>query len=152
MIALALCNTVRVSKKDATLSNDTMNHTQQKQDKHRIYEYTASSPDEKALVEACQRYGVIFTGVRHDWAEVVVCGKLQKYKQLHMLDFDPTRKRMSVIIEDEKGSKYVLSKGAETAILPRCRSGDVESVERHITDYAKVCITIIIVMVVFELC
>lgn len=149
MIALALCNTVRVAKKDAALNNDTMNRTQQKQDKHRIYEYTASSPDEKALVEACQRYGVIFTGVRHDWAEVLVCGKLQKYKQRHMLDFDPTRKRMSVIIEDEKGSKYVLSKGAETAILPRCRSGDVESVERHITDYAKVCITVIVVMVVF---
>ena len=38
------------------------------------------------------------------------------------------------------GAKYVLSKGAETAILNRCKTGDVDSVERHITDYAKVSI------------
>ena len=68
LIALALCNTVRVSKKDtaymasqqnkiSTASQlDKMNGMKKlsKQEQH-VYEYTASSPDEKALVEACQR-------------------------------------------------------------------------------------------------
>jgi magnesium-transporting ATPase (P-type) len=45
---LALCHTVRVDKEmEAVHSSD--DNTQQ------AYKYQSSSPDEKALVEACQR-------------------------------------------------------------------------------------------------
>ena len=35
--------------------------------------------------------------------ELTVGGEMQRYKHLHLLDFDPTRKRMSVILQDEDG-------------------------------------------------
>ena len=47
---LALCHTVRVEKKlgqsDSRYNNDNQYHE---------FDYQSSSPDEKALVEACQR-------------------------------------------------------------------------------------------------
>ena len=33
--------------------------------------------------------------------EVTIQGELRRYKMLHVLDFDPTRKRMSVMVQDE---------------------------------------------------
>ena len=45
---LALCHTVRVDRKD---NNGTVSHSPTGFD----YEYQASSPDEKAFVEACRR-------------------------------------------------------------------------------------------------
>ena len=45
---LALCHTVRVDRKD---NNGTVSHCPTGFD----YEYQASSPDEKAFVEACRR-------------------------------------------------------------------------------------------------
>ncbi|KAL1765028.1 putative phospholipid-transporting ATPase IF isoform X1, partial [Sigmodon hispidus] len=60
-------------------------------------EYYASSPDEKALVEAAARAGIIFTGISEENMEVKVFARLKRYKLLHSLDFDSDRRRMSVI-------------------------------------------------------
>ncbi len=92
---LALCHTVRVDRKDTKASNDNINE----------YEYQASSPDEKALIEACRRYGVVYHGVRGDRVEVSFKGCMKRYIQHYVLDFDPTRKMMSVVMEDEAGKK-----------------------------------------------
>ena len=46
-------------------------------------------------------YGIIFHGTRDDHMEVTIQGELRRYKMLHVLDFDPTRKRMSVMVQDE---------------------------------------------------
>lgn len=35
--------------------------------------------------------------------EITFKGKMKRYQQLHVLEFDPTRKRMSVIIKNEEG-------------------------------------------------
>lgn len=40
----------------------------------------------------------------------------QKFKILQILEFDSTRKRMSVVIELEDGRLRLLSKGADSAI------------------------------------
>ena len=49
---LALCHTVQASKKDAAIKS--------KNPQDLIY--SAASPDEKAIVEACRNYGVAFLG------------------------------------------------------------------------------------------
>ena len=36
------------------------------------------------------------------------------------------------------GTVYLMVKGAETAILDRVKTGDVDTTEKHIVDYAKV--------------
>uniref|UniRef100_A0A8B9I4W1 Phospholipid-transporting ATPase n=1 Tax=Anser brachyrhynchus TaxID=132585 RepID=A0A8B9I4W1_9AVES len=73
-------------------------------------EYYASSPDEKALVEAASRY-----------------------KLLHVLEFDPNRRRMSVIVEREK---LLFTKGAESSILPRSKSGEIDKTRVHVDEFA----------------
>lgn len=49
------------------------------------------------------RYGVVFHGMRDNHLEVTFHGEMRRYKLLHVLEFDATRKRMSVIIQTEKG-------------------------------------------------
>ena len=80
----------------------------------------------------------MYHGIRDDKAEVSFQGRMMRYQIHHILDFDPTRKRMSVVIEDEDGEIYLMVKGAETAVLDRCIYGDVEATEKHIVEYALV--------------
>ena len=49
------------------------------------------------------RYGVIFHGIHDGRLEVTFKREMRRYKLLHSLEFDPTRKRMSVIVQNEKG-------------------------------------------------
>uniref|UniRef100_A0AAR2LX35 Phospholipid-transporting ATPase n=1 Tax=Pygocentrus nattereri TaxID=42514 RepID=A0AAR2LX35_PYGNA len=75
--AVSLCHTVQISYDQTDGPGEPFSHangftTQM--------EYYASSPDEKALVEATKRY-----------------------KLLHVLEFDPNRRRMSVILQTPSG-------------------------------------------------
>uniref|UniRef100_A0A8D0KRC0 P-type ATPase C-terminal domain-containing protein n=1 Tax=Strix occidentalis caurina TaxID=311401 RepID=A0A8D0KRC0_STROC len=76
-------------------------------------EYYASSPDEKALVEAAGRY-----------------------KLLHVLEFDSNRRRMSVIVESPSGEKLLFTKGAESSVLPRSKSGEIDKTRIHVDEFA----------------
>ncbi|RMC01996.1 hypothetical protein DUI87_21158 [Hirundo rustica rustica] len=99
-------------------------------------EYYASSPDEKALVEAASRVGVVFTGISGDSMEVKSLGKPERYKLLHVLEFDPNRRRMSVIVESPSGEKLLFTKGAESSILPRSKSGEIDKTRIHVDEFA----------------
>ncbi|KAM9378593.1 phospholipid-transporting ATPase IF [Phaethornis superciliosus] len=99
-------------------------------------EYYASSPDEKALVEAASRVGVVFTGTNGDSMEVKSLGKPERYKLLHVLEFDPNRRRMSVIVESPSGEKLLFTKGAESSILPRSKSGEIDKTRIHVDEFA----------------
>uniref|UniRef100_A0A8C5T8B3 Phospholipid-transporting ATPase n=1 Tax=Malurus cyaneus samueli TaxID=2593467 RepID=A0A8C5T8B3_9PASS len=101
-------------------------------------EYYASSPDEKALVEAASRVGVVFTGISGDSMEVKSLGKPERYKLLHVLEFDPNRRRMSVIVESPSGEKLLFTKGAESSILPRSKSGEIDKTRIHVDEFALV--------------
>jgi phospholipid-translocating ATPase len=46
-------------------------------------------------------------------------GKILKYKLLNVLEFTSTRKRMSVIVEDQNGNKTLMCKGADSIIKER---------------------------------
>ncbi|OWF54474.1 phospholipid-transporting ATPase IF [Mizuhopecten yessoensis] len=131
---LALCHTIRV---DHPHSDLTEKATDRKFDYLGMsYEYQSSSPDEKAFLEACRRYGIVLHGIHDDRLEVTFKGEMRRYKLFHVLEFDPTRKRMSVIIQNEQDEIYLLCKGAESAILDRVTPNLKEVTLQHVTDYA----------------
>lgn len=69
---------------------------------------------------------------------VNVGGTLTKvFQKLAELEFDSFRKCMSVIVKDVKEEKYyLLSKGAEVAMLPVSVSGPVRQIQENIDEFA----------------
>ena len=69
-------------------------------------------------------------------------GKECFYKLLYVLEFDSTRKRMSVILREKSGEVLIYTKGADNVILARTNKKDLESKEVknlkiHLDDFAK---------------
>lgn len=117
-------------------------------------DYQASSPDEKALVEACAHLGLVYMGdddeilkirvtpPHMDYSRPFSVGKVNEiqFDRLHVLEFTSDRKRMSVIVKDENGTKWIYTKGAESYVFPLCsnNSGDmVAKTDAHISDFAR---------------
>ncbi|KAJ8309893.1 hypothetical protein KUTeg_011758 [Tegillarca granosa] len=133
---LVLCHTCRVDYPEAHATGAATGAATMYSHTGMDYEYQASSPDEKAFLEACRRYGIVYHGQHEGRLEVTFKGEMRRYKLLHVLDFDPTRKRMSVIIQNEQDEIYLLCKGAESAVLNRAHSGDTHSTLQHVDEYA----------------
>lgn len=85
------------------------------------------------------RFGVVYMGERGDNCRVIVKGERRWYQRLEILEFDSTRKRMSVILKYPDGAIRLVCKGAESAIIPRCTDGPLSKTDRHIQDFAIVC-------------
>jgi magnesium-transporting ATPase (P-type) len=49
------------------------------------------------------------------------------------------RKCMSVIIENSKGEIWLLIKGAESSLIPKCDNGPGQETMKHIVEFALVC-------------
>ncbi|XP_068732876.1 LOW QUALITY PROTEIN: phospholipid-transporting ATPase IF-like [Montipora capricornis] len=124
-LTISLFHTVPASK-ETTSHNAIYDH-----------HYQASSPDEKALVEAAVRFGVTYKGKVGDDLEVRVENTIERYTLLHVLEFDSNRKRMSVIVKSPKGEYVMLVKGAETSILDRLASGPGDVTLEHVNEYAE---------------
>ncbi|XP_065115436.1 phospholipid-transporting ATPase IF isoform X3 [Paramisgurnus dabryanus] len=131
--AVSLCHTVQISYDQADGLGDPFCHSNGFSPQ---MEYYASSPDEKALVEATKRMGVTFTGSSGENMEIKTFGKAEKYKLLHVLEFDANRRRMSVILQTPSGEKVLFTKGAESAILPYSTSGEIEKTRVHVDEFA----------------
>ncbi|XP_070173336.1 phospholipid-transporting ATPase IF-like isoform X2 [Littorina saxatilis] len=138
-MVLVLCHTVRVdnvSGGDAGFGASTV-YSSDGQD----YDYHASSPDEKALVEACRRYGIIYHGIHDELMEVTFPTEteMRRYKVLHILDFSPTRRCMSIILKNDQGEIYLLCKGAELAVFNKIAAtdrGDLPAARTHVDQFA----------------
>ena len=77
-------------------------------------DYQASSPDEKALIEACANLGIVYMGDNNDVLKIQICPphldysrpyslmtcKELLFKRLHVIEFTSDRKRMSIIVRD----------------------------------------------------
>lgn len=62
----------------------------------------------------------------------------RSYEILQILDFDSTRKRMSIILRDLQSRQIVVyCKGADNAVFKKCISGDVDSCNSAITSFSK---------------
>lgn len=71
--------------------------------------YQGPSPDEITLVDAAMNMGFKFTGASASTQEFEIQGAITKVRLLNSFEFDSTRKRMSVIIDD-KGVKKLFIK------------------------------------------
>lgn len=61
----------------------------------------------------------------------------RSYEILQVLEFDSTRKRMSIILKNvETGQIVLFCKGADTAVISRCVSGNIRGTEASIKMFA----------------
>ncbi|CAH8348235.1 unnamed protein product [Eruca vesicaria subsp. sativa] len=107
--------------------------------------YEAESPDEAAFVIAARELGFEFYNRTQTTISVreldLVTGKrvARLYKVLNVLEFNSTRKRMSVIVEDEDGKLLLLCKGADNVMFERLSKKGREFEEEtrdHVNEYA----------------
>ncbi|RKO94826.1 hypothetical protein BDK51DRAFT_24179, partial [Blyttiomyces helicus] len=105
-LSLAVCHSVLVSR-----------------DADGELRYKAQSPDEAALVQAAKDAGFAF--VARDGRDIVVAvrGVYHKMKLLNVLEFNSTRKRMSVVVRRPGGEIVLYCKGADSVIYERLREG-----------------------------
>ena len=83
--------------------------------------YEAESPDEAALVKAAHLYGYKLLSRSPEKVTLYIPGDGEvTYELLHVLPFDSSRKRMSVVVRRQDDSSIVLyCKGADSAVLPK---------------------------------
>jgi len=117
MEILSVCHTVVVEEKNGKLT------------------YNASSPDELALVNGAKYLGYNFK--RRDEEDNVIIensilNREERFQLLNVIEFNSTRKRMTVIVRNPEGKIIVMCKGADSIILPLLRK-DSENVENTIS-------------------
>eukprot|EP00051_Salpingoeca_urceolata_P032761 m.17242 g.17242 ORF g.17242 m.17242 type:complete len:1165 (+) comp5427_c0_seq1:383-3877(+) len=100
--------------------------------------YQAASPDERALVEAVKRLGFSFNVRTPEGVVINALGQEERYDILNVLEFDSTRKRMSVIVRTPQGQIKLYCKGADTVIYERLapRQPFADSTTKHLEAFA----------------
>ncbi|CAE7072861.1 unnamed protein product [Rhizoctonia solani] len=106
--ALAVCHTVLPDLPD---------------EGERRLDYKAESPDEAALVAGARDAGFPFLGRSSTAVDIEVMGQPERYIPLKVLEFNSTRKRMSVIVRDPQGRLVLYCKGADSVIYERLAAG-----------------------------
>lgn len=107
--ALALCHTVLVEHPDEN-------------NPYKI-DYKAQSPDEAALVGCARDVGFVFLERFQDTLTIELMGERKEFTLLNVLEFNSTRKRMSVILRPPEGGVVLLCKGADSVIYQRLEEG-----------------------------
>ena len=88
--------------------------------------YNASSPDELALTNAARHFGIVFEDKDENNNIVLLNKKENKryyYKLLNVIEFTSLRKRMTVIVKDDKNRIIVMTKGADSIVEKRLKAG-----------------------------
>ncbi|XP_046393223.1 phospholipid-transporting ATPase IF-like isoform X2 [Ischnura elegans] len=155
-VALALCHTAQVEKVKSSdsLRNTVSSNSIEDEENEDIAArdptclvYQASSPDEKALLEAARRCGVTYLGEKDDVLYVKVKDRVRMFMRLEVLEFSSERSRMSIAVEEvvcingqlESCDSTVLlyCKGAETVLEKLSINGPKEETIKHIDDFAQ---------------
>lgn len=90
-----------------------------------LLRYQAQSPDEAALVKAARDLGFVFLGREQDVMRLSILGREENVRILSVIEFNSTRKRMSVIVQKEDGEIQLICKGADSVIYERLRRNEV---------------------------
>lgn len=101
--------------------------------------YQAASPDEAALVDAVKQLGFSFNVRTPTSVTINALGHDETFELLHVLEFDSTRKRMSVIVRTPTGALKLYCKGADSVIYERLSTGKqpfAEATTRHLKEFA----------------
>eukprot|EP00730_Choanoeca_flexa_P004838 TRINITY_DN11817_c0_g1_i2.p1 TRINITY_DN11817_c0_g1~~TRINITY_DN11817_c0_g1_i2.p1 ORF type:complete len:1157 (+),score=344.14 TRINITY_DN11817_c0_g1_i2:140-3610(+) len=101
--------------------------------------YQAASPDESALVEAVKQLGFSFNVRQPESVTINALGQDQTYEILNVLEFNSTRKRMSVVVRCPDGKIKVLCKGADSVIYERLapKQPFKELTTQHLKEFAS---------------
>jgi phospholipid-translocating ATPase len=103
-----------------------------------VIEYKAQSPDEAALVQAAADVGFVFRGRDKNIMRLSTpfSDVPDEYELLQVLEFNSTRKRMSVLIRklDDSQRIFLLCKGADNVIFERLAEGNEELKEKTDSD------------------
>lgn len=105
-----------------------------------IETYNAASPDELALVNGAKYLGYEF--VKRDEDNNVFIkmadGTIEQYTLLCVLEFTSDRKRMTVVVKDNRGFIRVMIKGADSIIEPRLKKGtQMDVTNKHLEDFSN---------------
>ncbi|KAL1870202.1 drs2 neo1 protein [Diaporthe australafricana] len=117
ILAMALCHSCLPEFKDGEI------------------EYQASSPDELALVQAAQQLG--YTVVQRSSQQITLrvssggTETTRVYGILDVIEFSSKRKRMSIVLRCPDGRIWLISKGADSMILPRLKTAHVALQKAH---------------------
>lgn len=105
--------------------------------------FSASSPDELALVSGANFFGYAFKARKNGSVSIRIPGQSSEvsFELLEMIDFTSTRKRMSVVVRNPDKRILLLTKGADSVIFPRldqqrCDPQIVEITNQHLERYA----------------
>lgn len=104
LLFLALCHTIIIEEKNGEIV------------------YNAASPDELALVNFARFCGYEFQGIDENNmmnVKIAKTSQIERCKFLFSLDFTSTRKRHSVLLENDKGDVVLYCKGADSIILEK---------------------------------
>ncbi|AEO66487.1 uncharacterized protein THITE_2114616 [Thermothielavioides terrestris NRRL 8126] len=111
ILAMALCHTCLPEHKDGRV------------------DFQAASPDELALVRAAQELGFLVVQRTSQTVTLRISGggghSDRTYQILDVIEFSSKRKRMSIIVRCPDGSIWLLTKGADSVIVPRLRMADL---------------------------
>jgi len=141
-LAMALCHTVqaKVDRKPKFTSPEVQSGDSFTLSPAKLsIQYSASSPDELALVEAAKNLGVAFTGASEDspnMIKVQTCTKARCFSVEEIIEFDSTRKRQTVILKDENGAYLILTKGADSHVLPLVTQGPIKQIENSVLEFS----------------
>ena len=97
---IALCNTVFSSINEQGVAH-----------------YRSHSPDEEALVNYARDLGFVLLNRDRESIKIREFGVEKNYTILQTIEFTSSRRRMSIIIQSNEGTIYVLSKGADDVIF-----------------------------------
>ncbi|KAL7420806.1 phospholipid transporting ATPase [Cryptotrichosporon argae] len=94
-----------------------------------VIDYKAESPDEAALVAAARDVGFPFVARNTSRIDIEVLGATERWTPLRVLEFNSTRKRMSVIARDPNGRIVLFCKGADSVIYERLAPDNDEALK-----------------------
>ncbi|KAL1833903.1 hypothetical protein ACET3Z_003554 [Daucus carota] len=107
--------------------------------------YEAESPEEVCFLIAAQEFGFQFC--RRTQSKLIIkepnpsgVEVEREYKLLNLLEFNSSRKRMSVIVRDEDGHIFLFCKGADNIIFDRLAEGGrtyQQATTMHLSNYAE---------------
>ncbi|XP_054387000.1 probable phospholipid-transporting ATPase IM isoform X4 [Pongo abelii] len=101
--------------------------------------YQVQSPDEGALVTAARNFGFIFKSRTPETITIEELGTLVTYQLLAFLDFNNTRKRMSIIVQNPEGQIKLYSKGADTILFEKLHPSNevlLSLTSDHLSEFA----------------
>ncbi|XP_063793484.1 phospholipid-transporting ATPase IG isoform X6 [Pseudophryne corroboree] len=127
--ALCLCHTVQLKEESQCDGPIALSENK--------CSYICSSPDEIALVNGAKKYGFTYMGTENDFMKVKnQNNELEIYQLLHVLNFDPVRRRMSVLVKTSAGKILLFCKGADSSVFHRVARDEVDRIKVHVEQNA----------------